>query len=250
MGLAVGVAAAAAYAIASFLVPHLVPAIAGAFVAAAWFAFPVSLALAVLRYRLFEVDRVVRASITWGLFAALLLVGYLVLVVVVGRTATTFFGASLDRVDDPTVAVLAALVIAGIAHPVRKRLLSGLEARVYKHRFARIRLTDRAARLLSAPQSPAEVAIFLCQDVPTSLDLTGCWLAVPADNAPLFEVERGALIPNVSVASTALLGALRDLDTAVLLARPEDLDAHAPLASLSRETPGLKPWFTTGGRIV
>ncbi|HET6319775.1 MAG TPA: PDZ domain-containing protein, partial [Chloroflexota bacterium] len=83
-GLAVGVIVTIGAGIARLVMPAAVPAVVSALVSLAWLVFPISIALAVLRYRLFEVDRVVRASITWGLLAALLLAGYFAIVVILG----------------------------------------------------------------------------------------------------------------------------------------------------------------------
>ncbi len=62
-GLAVGAGTTLLARLAMLVVPDLVPALMSTLVSAAWLVFPISLGFAVLRYRLFEVDRVVRASI-------------------------------------------------------------------------------------------------------------------------------------------------------------------------------------------
>jgi DNA-binding CsgD family transcriptional regulator len=249
-GLGVGVGATVLHGVAALLVPEAVPAITSTLVAAAWLVFPISLALAVLRFRLFEVDRIVRATIIWGLLAAVLLAGYLVLVAIVGRLAASVFGPSISSGDDPTVAVVAVLVVAAVAHPLRVRLMAALERRIYHHRLGRQRLVDQATELLSQPQRPHVVARFLCQQVPRALGLRSGWLALAADQVVLFEVDPGVLLPGVSVASATLLDALRNVDGPLLLVSAEDLEAHRALDALASDTPGTVPWYAAGGRIL
>lgn len=249
-GLGVGVLATVLHRLATLLVPEAVPAVMGTIVAGAWLIFPVSLAMAILRYRLFEVERVVRASIIWGLLAAVLLASYLLLVVVVGRLAASLVGPSIGSEADPTVSVVAVLVVAAMFHPVRVRLLGIVGQHVYRHRLARERVLDQATAHLSEPHTPADTARFLCQQVPRSLGLAGGWLAVPPDQARLFELDPRVLMPNVSLASPALVDSLESVHGPVLLARPEDLDAYQNVPALSAESPGAPPWYLAGGRII
>jgi DNA-binding CsgD family transcriptional regulator len=249
-GLAVGVATNVASGIARLLTPEGVPAVVSAVVSLAWLVFPVSIALAVLRYRLFEVDRVMRASITWGLLAALLLGGYLVVVIVLGRLAASLLGPSIGAAGDPTVSIVAALVVAGVAHPLRVRLQSALDHLVYRQRFARAQVIEQATELLSQPQPSDAIAGFLCRAAPRSLGLSGGWLAAPATEAALFEVDPGVLLPNVSLASPALIDVARDVAGPLLIAPAEDLAAYEGMPTLSADLGGLRPWYTAGARAL
>ncbi len=240
-GLAVGVGVKVADGIARVLVPDGVPA---------WLVFPVSVAFAVLRYRLFEVDRVVRASITWGILAGLLLGAYLVLVVVAGRLVASVLGPSIGAAGDPTVAIVAVLVTAALAHPLRARLHAALDRYVYRQRFLRARVLEQASELLSQPQPPDAIARFLCRQVPQSLALSGGWLAVPAEESHAFEVDAGILLPNVSLASPSLVEVTRGADGPLLIAPPEDLPAYASMPNISAETAGTQPWYLTGARLL
>ena len=188
-GLAVGVAATVVSRLARLLVPEAVPAVVSSVVNLAWLVFPISIALAVLRYRLFDVDRVVRTTIIWGVLVGLLVAAYLVLVVILGRLAVGIFGVSAD----PTLAVVAVLVFAALGHPLRVRLHSALERTIFRQRFARSHVVEHAGDLLSRPQSPETVARLLCQQVPRVLSLTGGWLTVPAEHAYVFQSDARVL---------------------------------------------------------
>jgi DNA-binding CsgD family transcriptional regulator len=236
------------------VVPDLVPALMTTLVSAAWLVFPISLGFAILRYRLFEVDRVVRASILWGLLAALLLGCYLAIVALGGRLAASLVGQSLggSNINDPTLAVVAVLVMAVAVHPLRVRLQQTLERQVYRDRFARQQLLAAAADLLSQPRSAAEMVHLLCRQVPLALRLSDAWLAVPRPFAVLFEVEPQVLLPRVSLAAPALLEVTGDVAEPVLLACPEDLDAYRSVSNVvvSADERGVATWYSAGARVV
>jgi len=245
-GLAVGVAATVASRVARLLVPEAVPAVVSSVVNLAWLVFPVSIALAVLRYRLFDVDRVVRTTIIWGILVGLLVIAYLLLVVVLGRLTAGLLGFSAD----PTLAVVAVLVFAALGHPLRVRLHSTLERAIFRQRFARAHVVEHASDLLSRPQSAETVARFLCQQAPRALSLTGGWLAVQLAHAYVFESEARVLLPSVSVASAELLDAARLVREPVLLAAAEDIAAYASMPTLTTERGETRHWYLAGARAM
>jgi DNA-binding NarL/FixJ family response regulator len=245
-GLAVGVTATVVSRVARLLVPEAVPAVVSSVVNLAWLVFPVSIALAVLRYRLFDVDRVMRTTIIWGILVGLLVAAYLLLVVLLGRLTAGLLGASAD----PTLAVVAVLVFAALGHPLRVRLHSMLERAIFRQRFARSHVVEQASDLLSRPQSAETVARFLCQQAPRSLSLTGGWLVVPLTYVHVFESEARVLLPSVSVASTALLNAVRRVREPVLLAAAEDLSAYASMPTLATDSVETQRWYLAGARAM
>lgn len=108
----------------------------------AFLAVPVAILVAVLRYRLLEIDRIVSRTISWGLATAIL--------------ATVFIGAvaalqSLltDVTQGETVAVAAStLLTAAIFQPVRRRLQAAVDRRFDRAHADRDRvLASVSARL-------------------------------------------------------------------------------------------------------
>jgi DNA-binding CsgD family transcriptional regulator len=238
----IGVAAIVLRALALALVPDLVPAAISAMVVPlAWLPFPIALAFAVLRYRLFDVDRVIRTTLTWGILAALILLAYLALVFAASRLAATILGQGADA--DPTVAILAALVVAIVAHPVRVRLQSALDRHVYRRRLARDRAYAEAVTTFGQPQSAAGIARFLCHQVPTLLGIRRGWLAAPSETAPVL------LGPDVTHAASDLVAALGDRSTALLLVRPNEATVYAGLPELQVAGHELDAWHAAGARL-
>src|SRR5262249_8170758 len=101
-----------------FLASGGIPPLSFAAVSAAWVLTPLAIAFAVLRYRLFEVELVLRATLLYPLLAVLLVGGYLAISFLLGRLAALALGPAAGA--DPTVQVLAALVVAAAIQPARR----------------------------------------------------------------------------------------------------------------------------------
>ena len=100
---------------------------------------PVSVAVAVLRYRLWDLDRLVSRTITYALVTALLVVPYLLIVPAAGRLVT----------GSGSLAVAAAtLAVAALFQPARRRVQALVDRRFNRRRFDAARTVDAfAARL-------------------------------------------------------------------------------------------------------
>ncbi len=93
--------------------------------ALAFVAFPVSIAIAILRYRLYDLDVVVRKAVLYGALALFATVVYLAVVVGVG--------AWVGR-DSAFLTMVAAVVVAVTFQPVRMRLTRFADRVVYGRR--------------------------------------------------------------------------------------------------------------------
>jgi hypothetical protein len=100
---------------------------------------PVGVAVAVLRYRLWDLDRLVSRTVTYALVTALLIVPYLLVVPAASRLAA----------GSGSLAVAAAtLAVAALFQPLRRRIQSAVDRRFNRRRYDAARTLDRfAARL-------------------------------------------------------------------------------------------------------
>jgi hypothetical protein len=89
---------------------------------------PLAVGLAVLRYRLYEIDRIVSRTIGWAVVSAILVALFVTLVLATGAAL-----ASVTSTNALAVAV-STLVVAALFQPLRRRV----QARV-DHRFNRAR---------------------------------------------------------------------------------------------------------------
>jgi hypothetical protein len=93
-------------------------------------AIPVSAAVAILRYRLYAIDRLINRTVVYGLLTALLGGIYASTVLVGGH----LFGGVGD--EPPSWAVAGAtLAVAAVFQPARRRIQAGVDRRFNRHRY-------------------------------------------------------------------------------------------------------------------
>jgi hypothetical protein len=87
---------------------------------------PVAVGVAVLRYRLWDLDRVVSRTLAWALLTVLLGLGYAAVVLAVGRLAPQ--GSSL-------VVAAATLAVVAAFSPLRRRVQATVDRRFNRRRY-------------------------------------------------------------------------------------------------------------------
>lgn len=103
---------------------------------------PIAIGVAILRYRLFEIDRIISRTLSWALVTGLL--GAVFVGLVVGLQAVS---ASVTGTN--TLAVAAStLVAAALFQPLRQRVQDGVDRRFNRARYDAQRTTDAFANQL------------------------------------------------------------------------------------------------------
>jgi hypothetical protein len=106
---------------------------------------PVFTGIAILRYRLYEIDILINRTLVYGALTAALALTYL------GGVATTqaIFRALTGQEQQPQIAVvISTLVIAALFNPLRRRIQSFIDRRFYRRKYdARKTLDAFSAKL-------------------------------------------------------------------------------------------------------
>jgi hypothetical protein len=107
--------------------------------------FPVAIAVAIFRYRLYDIDVIINRALVYGTLTV-----SLVLVYIGGVVGTqTVFRLLTDQDQQPQLAVVAStLVIAALFNPLRQRIQATIDRRFYRKKYdARKTLDDFSIRL-------------------------------------------------------------------------------------------------------
>src|SRR5215204_1215853 len=106
-------------------------------------AIPISMGIAILRYRLYEIDTLINRTLVYGSLTAMLVALYFGVIVVLQRLFVLLTG------EQSTLAVVAStLLIAALFNPLRGRVQSFIDMRFYRRKYdARKTLEAFSAKL-------------------------------------------------------------------------------------------------------
>jgi len=95
-------------------------------------AVPISIGIAILRYRLYEIDTLINRTLVYGSLTAMLALVYFGGV----ATAEAIFRALTGQEQQPQLAiVVSTLVIAALFNPLRRRIQSFIDRRFYRRKY-------------------------------------------------------------------------------------------------------------------
>jgi hypothetical protein len=103
-------------------------------------ALPLTTGIAILRYRLFDIDVIIRRTLVYGTLTALLAAVYFGCVIGFQAVAQSLTGV---RALPPPVVVITTLLIAALFNPLRRRIQGAIDRRFYRRKY-------HAARTLAA----------------------------------------------------------------------------------------------------
>jgi hypothetical protein len=139
---------------------------------------PAAAGVAILRYRLYEIDRIINRTLVYGALTAVLGLGYAAVVLGLGQ---------LLPQDSSLVVAAATLAVAGVFQPARRRIQAAVDRRFNRRRYdAAQTIAAFSARLreeIDLDTLSAElVAVVNHTMEPTQVSL---WLRPPANRARL-----------------------------------------------------------------
>jgi hypothetical protein len=94
--------------------------------------FPISIGIAIVRYRLYEIDTLINRTLVYGSLTTLLVAAYFSGVTGAQALFRTFTGQE----QQPQLAIVAStLVIAALFNPLRRRIQSFIDRRFYRRKY-------------------------------------------------------------------------------------------------------------------
>jgi hypothetical protein len=92
--------------------------------------FPISVTIAILRHRLWDIDIVINRTLVYGT-----LTGVLVLVYFASVVLFQILFRGLTGQESPLAVVASTLVIAGLFNPLRQRIQAVIDRRLYRRKY-------------------------------------------------------------------------------------------------------------------
>ena len=97
---------------------------------AALVGFPISIGIAMVRYRLYDIDLIINRTLVYGALTVVLIAIYFGGIVVLQRTFVVLTG------QQSTLAIVAStLLIAALFAPLRRRIQSFIDRRFYRRKY-------------------------------------------------------------------------------------------------------------------
>jgi hypothetical protein len=97
----------------------------------AFIVLPIAIGFAILRYRLWDIDLLIRKTLTYGLLTAFLVAIYFASVVILQRIFASLLGSERNEI----VTVASTLAIAALFVPLRNRIQDWIDRRFYRRKY-------------------------------------------------------------------------------------------------------------------
>lgn len=135
---------------------------------------PICLAIAITRYRLFDIDVIIRRTLVYAVVTALLALVFYGAILLFQRLFTGLTGQ-----ESPVAIVASTLVIAALFSPLRRRVQDFVDRRFYRRKYDATRVLSEFAAIARSETDPDRLATHLTSAIEVTLrpKQTEVWIA-------------------------------------------------------------------------
>jgi hypothetical protein len=133
---------------------------------------PVAVGVAVLKYRLYDVDVVINKTLVYGVLSGVLAAVYAGLVLVLGSLARSLGGST----QSPLIVAASTLTAAALFRPLRHRVQAMVDRRFYRRRYDAQRTLEAFGGRLRDKVDLDELSGYLLATVRETVQPSNAWL--------------------------------------------------------------------------
>jgi hypothetical protein len=148
--------------------------------------FPLSFAFAILRYRLWDIDVIIRRTLIYGSLSAILAAVYFGVVLGTQAVVQALTGQTGQQ---PVFTVASTLVIVVLFTPLRRRIQAVIDRRFYRSKYDGVRTVETFGRALRTETNLAHLSEQLVTVVQETVQPVHVWLWL----RPLRQAEESLL---------------------------------------------------------
>ena len=150
-------------------------------------AVPLGMAVAILRYRLYDVDLVVNRTIVWFLMTALVVVGFVAIVKILSDAVLP--------ISRDSATLLATGVVAVTFEPLHRRVQRGVNRLLYGDRDDPYLIVARLGEVLGRTVDPTAVMPLVTGTIAQSLQVPYVAVELQERDGPVLFAEHGRPVP-------------------------------------------------------
>ena len=140
------------------------------FMSIAFFLIPIAITIAVMRYKLFEIDRIISRTLSYALLVGLLGLAY--------TSGAVWIPTALGLGDSPLLVAASTLAVAALFNPLRRRIQRAVDRRFNRSRYQAQEVTDEFTSRLQTSLTRNQLADMWVETVQTHFEpsMSGVWI--------------------------------------------------------------------------